>query len=72
MQVWLVFKYICGDYPTASSEFLGIFDSEEKAVARCTIPQHWVGPANLNEALPDEPTPWPGAYYPIETPAENE
>ena len=45
-------------------EFMGVFISEDLAVAACTTPRHFVGPALLNERIRDEPIPWPGGWYP--------
>jgi|GEM_PF-1264251 len=46
-------------------DLLGVFTTEEKAIARCTRPaSDFIGPVRLNDPLPEDPTPWPGAYYP--------
>ena len=45
-------------------EFQGVFSDDEKARAACTTRHHFVGPATLDEALPDEPVKWEGAYFP--------
>ena len=45
-------------------EFVGVFETEEKAVAACLTQMYFVGPAELNKAFPDERVKWPGAYYP--------
>jgi len=45
---------------------IGIYDSEERAVKACTTGNHFVGPMNLNETLPDEEEDWNGAYYPLD------
>jgi hypothetical protein len=65
MRLW-----ICGEGKEKTEsgvvwELLGVFDSEEKAVAACTMPNHFVGPAELNQRLPDESSTWPGCYYPL-------
>lgn len=46
-------------------EFIGVFDSEVKAVESCRTYQYFVGPVRLNEAFPDETCEWVGVYYPI-------
>ena len=46
-------------------EFMGVFTSEEKAVAACTSDLHFIGPAVLDERHPDETIAWEGSYYPI-------
>ena len=62
-QVW-----ICGkttDESGRSWELLGVFTSEEKAVAACTELWHFVGPAAIDTRLPDESVAWAGCYYPL-------
>ena len=44
--------------------FMGIFDSEEKAVAACRDEFYFVAPETLNEQLKDEWEPWPGLWFP--------
>ena len=63
--VWLVFKW-----SETATEFQGVFDSKEKAVAACRDWQYCVCPAMLNESLPDERASWPGAFYPKARAAE--
>lgn len=46
-------------------EVLGIYDSEQKAVSRCTKKNDFVAPAKLNEDMPEETEEWPGCYYPL-------
>jgi hypothetical protein len=60
--------YIVGlaDEPNDCWHFIGVFDAEQKAVDACTTKDHFVGPAILNERLPDAPEPWPGGYYPLD------
>jgi len=60
-QVWIVGKVT--DWPTW--EFMGVFDSEEKAVAICVTSQHFVALHIVNEAGPEETHPMPGCYYPL-------
>ncbi|MES2625906.1 MAG: hypothetical protein V4628_11560 [Pseudomonadota bacterium] len=45
-------------------EICGVFNDENVAVANCKDYNYFVGPITLNEALADETTAWPGAYYP--------
>lgn len=62
-QVW-----ICGKTLDATAygwELMGVFTSEEKAVAACTELWHFVGPATLDVRLPDESVAWAGCYYPL-------
>ena len=47
-------------------DIIGIFDEEDKAVARChdsDHPSRFVAPVKLNEALPEEVNEWPDAYF---------
>jgi len=48
--------------------FIGMFDDKQAAIEACTTRDHFVGPAILNERLPDELESWPGAYYPLASP----
>ncbi len=48
-------------------ELLGVYGTEEKALARCTTPLDFLGPTDLDRDLPDERVEWPGAYYPHAT-----
>ncbi len=57
--------WIVGKRNAFGWEFMGVFDSEEKAVAACRTLKYFVGPAKLNEQLPDETNKWKGAYYPL-------
>ena len=43
----------------------GVFDSERKAIDACQTANDFIGPVTLNEQAPCEPTPWPGAYFPL-------
>lgn len=45
---------------------VGVFESESLAVAACTTTKHFVGPAIMNERLPDEITEWEDGYYPMQ------
>ena len=47
-------------------ELLGVYTSEEKAVARCRIPDRdFVGPAGLDVDFPERLITWPDARYPM-------
>lgn len=46
-------------------EVMGVYNSEERAVAACKDWMYFVGPQELNVPAPDERTAWPGCYYPI-------
>jgi hypothetical protein len=64
MKLFIVVK--CKDSRETDSafEFIGVFDSEEKAVAACVDVRYGIGPAILNEDLGDEREDWPDFYYP--------
>jgi len=65
--VWIVgrvWDYTSEDVP-ASWEILGVYDTEDAAVARCSTAADFVGPLPFNEDLPDGFLKWPGSYYPI-------
>lgn len=47
-------------------EFVGVFETEEKAVAACLTGMYFVGPTELDKAFPHETVLWKGAYYPKE------
>jgi len=58
--VWLV-----GLYKTKSKmKYMGIFSTEEKAVAACKDFRYWVSGFTIDEELPYESIPSNG-YYPI-------
>jgi hypothetical protein len=58
--VWVV-----GNWESEGWSILGVFDSEEKAIAACTLPTNFLGEMKMNERLSDDITEWPGAYYPL-------
>jgi len=43
----------------------GAFSSKTKAISACTVPEHFIGPLNIDEILPDEIIDWPGCEYPL-------
>lgn len=45
--------------------FVGVFDTEEQAVENAKpYSNYFIGPAKMNELLPQEPSVWEGCYYP--------
>jgi hypothetical protein len=64
IELWIVGRAMDPEEKRAW-EFVGVFSSEEKAAAACATKANFIGPAVLNERLPDETQPWPGAYYPL-------
>jgi hypothetical protein len=61
-ELWLAGRYTAPE----PWEVLGIFDTEDKAVRRCTQDSDFVGPFILNEVLPEERVDIPNMYYPSE------
>lgn len=48
-------------------DVLGVYDSEEGALARCTSAADFVGPMRVNESLPEDMVyDWPGASWAVE------
>jgi hypothetical protein len=60
MDLWIVGKVT--EYP--AWEFIGVFDTEIKAINACIQRWYFVAPVTLNSICPDETVPWDGAYYP--------
>ena len=56
--------YIVGFDGRTPWEFVGVFDSEDKAIAACIDDNHFYGPAMLNVVTPKEAVDWPGARRP--------
>lgn len=64
--LWICGKYLSGDeMGSVVWEFVGVFSSEELAVAACLCDTYFVAPAKLDKAFPDETLLWPGVYYPL-------
>lgn len=61
--LWVVGKVI--NYEAKAWEFIGVFEEESEAVKVCKTARYFIGPAELNVALPDETVPWCGSYYPL-------
>lgn len=61
MKLWIVLRW----HEDLSFEFVGVYDTEEAAVAACVDWTFSVNPATLNETVQDERIEWPGAYYPL-------
>lgn len=62
-ELWIVGK-AAADLGDKAWEFQGVFDNEEAAVRACRSDEYFVGPAILNESLPDDREEWLEAYYP--------
>ena len=67
--LWVVGQYK-GHFQTFTSstsawELNGIHDTEQAAIDSCKDDTFFIGPMELNVALPTtETTSWPGCYYP--------
>jgi hypothetical protein len=64
--LWIVGKWILDTPAGPIWSFQGVFDDKEKAIKACKETNWFIGPAPLNEELPDEKTVWPGVEYPFE------
>lgn len=63
MTMWVVGKVI--DYSAKSWEMIGVFDTKAQALRECRAPLYFLGPIELNRAMPDQTIEWEGAYYPV-------
>lgn len=48
-----------------SWEMIGVFESEELAIAACKEPGDMIAPLTMNAVAPRERTDWPDARYPV-------
>ena len=62
--VWLVLRV---PQECAGLEVRGVFLTEDEARAACRMVNDMIGPVEVGAQLPDEPTAWPAAYYPLVT-----
>lgn len=44
-------------------EFQGAFSSLERAISACKSSHYFIGPAILDEEIPDDLSPWPGTLW---------
>lgn len=65
MELWICGKYIKDPEQEKRWEFIGVYDSQDKAIKACIKESYFIGPAKLNESLPDDEDDWDGAYYPL-------
>lgn len=64
--LWLVGEVLPEGHECGHSwQFIGIFDSQSKAIAACKTENYFTGSAILNEAIECEPKPWPVAFFPL-------
>ncbi len=64
-KIYVVGQYIKGETSNIIWHIQGVFDTEEKALEACLNERYFIGPINMNEALPDKSVLWPGVYYPF-------
>jgi hypothetical protein len=62
MKLWVVQENISEDV----FDFVGVFNTEERAVAACYNEFCAVAPTTLNEGFGEERIEWEGWYYPSE------
>lgn len=67
MKLWVVGKVLSPRGAVVREwEFVGVFDSEERAVAVCRDEYYFVGSVELNYIAPEDITEhWPKGYYPL-------
>lgn len=75
IQVWVAGHAIM-EFTQSGTEYiawdiLGVFLTEERALAACHNEDCFVGPLNMDEALPSDIGEWPGCYYPYAEEKEN-
>lgn len=63
-ELWVCGKYLEQRDNGAVWEMQGVFSSEEKAVAACLTEDFFIGPVELDKAMPEERIVWYKAYYP--------
>jgi hypothetical protein len=61
--LYLVGK-IASDEKFLEWQFIGLFEAEEKALAVCRTPDHFLAPVVLNQDVGDEILAWPNFRYP--------
>ena len=64
MKVWIVGKLLEYSKKGSRWDFGGVFSSEEKAKTACYDKTYFMGPAILDEEVPEASVPWDDAYYP--------
>ena len=64
-EYWIVGEWIECEQCKKAWEFVGLFDSKDASIEACIKENYFIGPVNMNEALPEESKPWIGAYYPL-------
>jgi hypothetical protein len=64
MEIFVVGKFKAQKDEGNVWEFIGVYDTEQRAIDACIKDEYFVGPAVLNSSLPDKTVDWPGCYYP--------
>jgi len=69
--------WVCGKWTRDTDdgvvwELQGVFSSEELAAVACVHRDMFIGPAVLNEPLPLEKVAWPGSYFPLRKPDDDD
>jgi hypothetical protein len=57
--VWIVGTWLDGSW-----EFQGVYSCEQRAAGACLHPNWFIGPARVDESVPERTEEWPGCYYP--------
>jgi hypothetical protein len=57
--------FVAGDMGRDPWELIGVFSTEELAIAACVTPTQFVGPMELDVSTPEETTVWPDLVYPL-------
>jgi hypothetical protein len=65
MELWICGKFIEETEYGRVWEFAGVFADKDLAIKACLDENYFIGPAILNEYLPEESMEWDGAYYPL-------
>lgn len=65
MILWIVGKTVENTDRGAIWEFQGVYASLEKAREACK-PGYFIGPATLDQIVPDQTEEWPGSFDPFQ------
>ena len=69
MQLWIVGEYVTHietkSLPVTAWDFVGIYDTQEKALANCITRNRFYVPVNLNQNAPSGYNLWDGLVYPL-------
>lgn len=62
---WLVLRVSKRNNGTVSIDIVGLFSTEEKAIAACKDVNYLIGPLVQDVEIVDEVDNWLGSYYPL-------